>query len=232
MDCSLPGRSVHGILQARILEWVIISFSRGSSPPRDGTCVSCIGRWIFSPLSHLGSLLPWLPTCSPGSAPTSTLLAILFLLYLMRSLVFLGPNDNRVRSTKLKVKVGGSFPKLSTSVTLTVPLSPSLWLTFLLFFQREYRARWLPYSSGHLELLTSALRAVNTRPSAAGPHTWPLPRSPGYRVSRGKMPEENLRVCLECLPTAPLTAQTLEETAPMCLCEQALELSHKTKQSQ
>ena len=33
MDCRLPGSSVHGILQARILEWVTISFSRGSSQP-------------------------------------------------------------------------------------------------------------------------------------------------------------------------------------------------------
>ena len=35
MDCSLLGSSVHGILQARILEWVAISYSRGSSQPRD-----------------------------------------------------------------------------------------------------------------------------------------------------------------------------------------------------
>ena len=35
MDCSLPGSSVHGILQARILEWVAISYSRGSSQPRN-----------------------------------------------------------------------------------------------------------------------------------------------------------------------------------------------------
>ena len=35
MDCSLPGSSVHGILQARILEWVAIPFSRGSSQLRD-----------------------------------------------------------------------------------------------------------------------------------------------------------------------------------------------------
>ena len=35
MDCDPPGSSVHGILQARILEWVAISFSRGSPPPRD-----------------------------------------------------------------------------------------------------------------------------------------------------------------------------------------------------
>ena len=42
MDYSLPGSSVHGIFQAEILEWVAISFSRGSSQPRDWTQVSCI----------------------------------------------------------------------------------------------------------------------------------------------------------------------------------------------
>ena len=47
MDCSSPGSSVHGILQARILEWVAISFSRGSSWPRDQICSSLIGRWIL-----------------------------------------------------------------------------------------------------------------------------------------------------------------------------------------
>ena len=41
IDCSRLGSSVHGILQARILEWVAISFSRGSSWPRDWTQVSC-----------------------------------------------------------------------------------------------------------------------------------------------------------------------------------------------
>ena len=47
VDCSPPGSSVHGILQARILEWVAISFSRGSSWPRDQTWVSHIaGRHI------------------------------------------------------------------------------------------------------------------------------------------------------------------------------------------
>ena len=48
MDCSLPGSSVHGILQARILEWVAISSSRGSSWPRDQTCVSCIASGFFT----------------------------------------------------------------------------------------------------------------------------------------------------------------------------------------
>ena len=48
MDCSPPGSSIHGILQARILEWVAISFSRGSSQPRDQTQVSCIAGRNFN----------------------------------------------------------------------------------------------------------------------------------------------------------------------------------------
>ena len=47
MDYSLPASSVHGISQARILEWVVISFSRGSSQPRDQTHVSCIDRLVL-----------------------------------------------------------------------------------------------------------------------------------------------------------------------------------------
>ena len=42
IDCSLPGSSVHGIFQAIVLEWIAISFSRGSSQPRVQTWVSCI----------------------------------------------------------------------------------------------------------------------------------------------------------------------------------------------
>ena len=48
MDCSPPGSSVHEILQARILEWVFISISRGSSQPRDQTWVSCIVSRFFT----------------------------------------------------------------------------------------------------------------------------------------------------------------------------------------
>ena len=50
MDCSLPGSSVHGIFQARILVWVTMSPWRGSSWPRDQTwvsCISCIGGWVL-----------------------------------------------------------------------------------------------------------------------------------------------------------------------------------------
>ena len=48
MDCSPPGSSVHGILHARILEWVAISFSKGSSRPRDQTQVSHIAGRRFN----------------------------------------------------------------------------------------------------------------------------------------------------------------------------------------
>ena len=48
MNCSPPGSSVHGILQARILEWVAIAFSRGSFPSRDRTWAVCIAGRFFS----------------------------------------------------------------------------------------------------------------------------------------------------------------------------------------
>ena len=48
MDCSLPGFSVHGIFQARVLQWVAISFSRGSSRPRDWTLGSSIADRRFT----------------------------------------------------------------------------------------------------------------------------------------------------------------------------------------
>ena len=66
MDYSLPGSSVHEIFQARILEWVAISFSKGSSQPSDqtlGSCLlSCIAGRVFTtelPGSWLFSYLLW-----------------------------------------------------------------------------------------------------------------------------------------------------------------------------
>ena len=65
MDCSPQGSSVHGIFQVRMLEWVVISYSRGSSRPRDRTRVSCIvGRFFIiwatreaSPTVHRNSVI-------------------------------------------------------------------------------------------------------------------------------------------------------------------------------
>ena len=57
MNYSPPSSCVHGIFQARILEWVAISFSSRSSRSRDQThisCISCTGRWILDQLCHLG----------------------------------------------------------------------------------------------------------------------------------------------------------------------------------
>ena len=83
-DCSPPGFSVHEILQARILEWIAIPFSRGTSQPRDQTLVSCIaGRFFTIWATGKSMILTWLPMVSwrktllpsagyenPGSSPS------------------------------------------------------------------------------------------------------------------------------------------------------------------
>ena len=82
MDCSLPGSSVHGILQTGILEWVAISFSRGSSRHRDRTQVSCGFFTTAPPGKHPAaakSLQSCLTLCDPkdGSPPGSAVSGIL-----------------------------------------------------------------------------------------------------------------------------------------------------------
>ena len=60
-DCSTPDSSIHRIFQARILEWVVISYSKGSSQPSNQSCISstsCTGRWILYHWSHLGRSFP------------------------------------------------------------------------------------------------------------------------------------------------------------------------------
>ena len=67
MDCSLPGSSIHGILQARILEWVTIPFFRGSSWPRDWIHVSWTASSFFTfwtTRETLGSQWKWKGSCS------------------------------------------------------------------------------------------------------------------------------------------------------------------------
>ena len=61
MDCSSPASSVHGILQARILEWVAIPFSKGSFRPRDRTWVSCIAGGFFTVRASREALLIQFP---------------------------------------------------------------------------------------------------------------------------------------------------------------------------
>ena len=94
MDCNLPGSSIHGIFQARVLEWVAISPSRRSSQPRDWIWVSCIvgrhfrvwatreaiyiyivmahwdKRWSY-PSPEMTSLDLWLPKSCPTTMPST-----------------------------------------------------------------------------------------------------------------------------------------------------------------
>ena len=72
MDCSPPGSSVHGIFQARVLEWVAISSSRGSSRPRDWTHVSCTVGGSFTAKPPVFSLLEyWFPKLRPDLVANS-----------------------------------------------------------------------------------------------------------------------------------------------------------------
>ena len=66
VNCSLPGSSVLGILQAGILKWVAISSSRGSSRPRNRACISCIGRWILNHWTTWEVLVMVIVTLSPN----------------------------------------------------------------------------------------------------------------------------------------------------------------------
>ena len=59
MDCSPPGSSIYGILQVRIVEWVAIPFSRGSSWSSDRTWVSCIVGWFFTIWATRETGFPW-----------------------------------------------------------------------------------------------------------------------------------------------------------------------------
>ena len=69
MDSSPPDSSVHWILQAGVPEWVAISYCRGSSQPRDQTCisyVSCFGRWFFA-TNAIGEAFARLHLCNSQS---------------------------------------------------------------------------------------------------------------------------------------------------------------------
>ena len=75
MDYSLPGSSVHGISQARILEWVAMHSSRGSSQPRNRTCVSYVLEKAMAPHSStLAWKIPWME--EPGRLQTMVWLRV------------------------------------------------------------------------------------------------------------------------------------------------------------
>ena len=83
VDCSPPGSSVHGILQARILEWVAVPFSRGSSQPRDRTWVSHIAGRFFTLWDTREA-----PILIPVSIPTSISIHVMII-------IFVGPFESK-----------------------------------------------------------------------------------------------------------------------------------------
>ena len=63
MGCSLPGSSIHGVSQARVLEWGALSLVGSCVQPRDWTCISCTGRQALYPVCLVAHSLPTL--CNP-----------------------------------------------------------------------------------------------------------------------------------------------------------------------
>ena len=132
MDCNLPGFFVHGILQARILEWVAISFSRGSSWPKDRTQVSCIAA--------AAKLLQSCPTLfdpidsSPPSSPVPGILQA-------RTLEWVSISSSNAWEWKVKVKLLSPLGLLATPWTVAYQAPPSMG-----FSRQEYWSM-LPFSS-------------------------------------------------------------------------------------
>ena len=139
VDCSPAGSSVHGILQVRILEWVAISSSRGSSGPRDQThicCGSCIAGRFFT-TEPLGNLPPLLVNIS--KILSTKQLKLIFLSELAyvspASLCSLFPRHSG-RSLKpliylFSIPFPLSLPNLSTLYLLSTSLQWWSWCPFL-----------------------------------------------------------------------------------------------------
>ena len=135
MDCNLPGSSVPGILQARILEWVAIPFFRGSFWPRDWTQVYCIADGFFTteppgkPTCHYAaaaavkSLQSCLTLCDPidGSPPGSPIPGVLQ----ARTLEWVAISFSNAWKQKVKVKSFSHVRLLATPWTAAyqAPLS-------------------------------------------------------------------------------------------------------------
>ena len=140
MDCSPPGSSIHGIFQSRILEWVAISSSRGSSRPRDWTCVSCTGRWILyhwatgEALFHTATAkslqsCPTLWNPIDGSLPGSPIPGILQ----ARTLEWVAISSSNAWKWKVKVKSLSRVWLLATPWTAAYQAPPSMG-----FSRQEY----------------------------------------------------------------------------------------------
>ena len=130
MDCSPPGSSFHGISQARILEWVSISFSRGSSQPRDQTCVSSIDRWV---------LYHWANRKAPREAPRATWVCAksLQLCLALCNLVYVSPPGSSVHGN-LQARIL-EWVAMTSSRGCSPPRD-GIWICYV-----SYTGRWILY---------------------------------------------------------------------------------------
>ena len=128
VDCILPGSSIHGILQARILEWVTISFFRRSSKPRDRTLVYLHWRQMLYPLNHLILCLYFL-----------ILVVCIFLSFLDKSTMTLDAFINIFKefafgSIDFSLSLICLIILLISALTLIIFFHHLLWIYFTLLF--------------------------------------------------------------------------------------------------
>ena len=164
-NCSPPVSSVHGISQARILQWVVISFSSGSSQPRDGTCISCLAGGFFTTETP-GS--PGISHCGI-SHENSWLYLVVFVVAIVQSLshvhLFVTPWTAGYQAS-LSFTISRSLLKLK-SIKLAMPsnhlvlcrpllLLPSIFPNIRVFSnESSLRIRWPKYWSFSFSISSS-----------------------------------------------------------------------------
>ena len=138
MDCNLPGSSVHGIFQARVLEWVAISFSRGSSWPRDPARVSRVVGRCFTVSPWVGKI-PWRRKWQP----TPVLLPVKS--HGRRSLVGYSPWGSKESETTEWPHVFSFTPALQVASLQLIHQGSLItnWLNNLILNSRRGCERWV-----------------------------------------------------------------------------------------
>ena len=174
VDCSLPSSSVHGIFRAGILEWVAISYSKGSSWPRYRTCtscISCIGCGSFKSLQSCLTLCDPIDGSPPGSAVPGILQA--------RTLEWVAISFSNAWKWKVKVKSLSRVQLSATpwTVAYQAPLSmgfsrqeywsgvPSPSLSFISRWTLYYWVTWEALISGKSKVTAFPLSYTNGRES-------------------------------------------------------------------
>ena len=131
MDCIPPISSVHGISQARILEWVAISFSRGSSQSRDQTRISCIAGRFFT---------NWAMTLWTAATQASLSFTISWSLLKLMSIELMRPSNHRIlcRPLLLLPSIFPSIRVFSSESSLHIKWTKYWSFSFRLSVSNEY----------------------------------------------------------------------------------------------